>query len=156
VQSGGALVSVNDFALRPARGMVQDEVLTTGTHRFRFCSTAHLPHGWDSGVLFEETTATLLCSDLFFHDGDVEPVTGSDVVGRARKALTDYQTGPFANSVAYTPLTDPVLQQLAALKPRTLAAMHGSTFVGDGEHALRDLAVVLRELFGFPGSGARP
>ena len=114
----GALVSVNDFALRPARGMVQDEVLTTGTHRFRFCSTAHLPHGWDSGVLFEETTATLLCSDLFFHDGDVEPVTGSDVVGRARKALTD--------------------------------------FVGDGEQALRDLAVVLRELLGFPGSGARP
>src|SRR4030095_14246111 len=45
----GAVVSVNDFAIRPARGLVQDEVLATGKYRFRFCSTAHIPHGWDGG-----------------------------------------------------------------------------------------------------------
>ena len=33
---------------------------------------------------------------------------------------------------------------------------YGSSFAGDGERALRDLAVVLREIFGFPGSGALP
>src|SRR5215471_19278284 len=51
----GALVSVNDFAAKPARGLSQDDVLSTGKYRFRFCQTPHLPHGWDAGVLFEET-----------------------------------------------------------------------------------------------------
>ena len=146
----GAVVMVNDFAIRPARGLAQDEVLTTGQYRFRFRSTPHLPHGWDNGVLFEETNRTLLCSDLFFHDGDVEPLTESDVVERTRKVLIDYQMGPLANSVAYTPQTQQILQGLAGLKPRTLALMHGSTFVGDGARALCDLDIVLRELFGEP------
>lgn len=144
----GAIVSVNDFAIRPPRGMLQDEVLTTGQYRFRFCSTGHLPHGWDAGILLEETRKTLLCSDLFFHNGNVEPLTESDIVERSRKALVEYQAGVLANSVPYTPKTDRILQGLAGLKPRTLAVMHGSTFVGDGERALRDLAVVLRETFG--------
>jgi len=56
----GALVSVNDFAIRPAKGMADDELLSTGRYDFRFCSTAHLPHGWDAGVLFEEKSSTLL------------------------------------------------------------------------------------------------
>jgi hypothetical protein len=40
------------------------------------------------------------------------------------------------------------MQRLAELQPRTLAIMHGSTFVGDGEHALRKLNGLLREIFG--------
>lgn len=146
----GALVSVNDFAIRPARGMADDEMLTTGKYRFRFCSTAHLPHGWDSGLLFEETNQTLFCSDLFHHFGDVEPLTGSDVVGRARKALQDMQKTPLANYMPYTPQTDRILQRLAALKPKTLATMHGSSFAGDGERALLDLAVVIKDVLGEP------
>ena len=144
----GALVSVNDFAIRPARGLAQGETLTTGKYRFRFCSTAHMPHGWDAGVLFEETQRTLFCSDLFFHTGDVEPLTEADIVGRARAALADMENGPLAGSTPYTPLTDSILDSLAALKPRTLATMHGSSFVGQGDQALRDLTVVLRDLFG--------
>ncbi len=93
----GALVSVNDFAIRPAKGMADAEVLTTGTHRFRLCRTPHLPHGWDASVLFEETTKTLLCSDLFHQVGDVEPLTRSDVVGRSREALKEYQGGVLAD-----------------------------------------------------------
>jgi flavorubredoxin len=144
----GALVSVNDFAVRPAKGMADDEILKTGKYRFRFCSTAHLPHGWDAGVMFEETNRTLLCSDLFTHYGEVEPLTGSDVVGRARKALLDMQKTPFAYYVPYTPQTERILQKLAALKPKTLAIMHGSSFVGDGERALLDLDVAMKEILG--------
>ncbi len=146
----GAAVTVNDFAIRPARSMQQGEVLETGKYRFRFCSTAHLPHGWDAGVFFEEKHRTLLCSDLFFQDGNVEPITEKDVLGRARKALIDSQAGPLGNSVPYTPMTQKILHGLAELKPRTLAAMHGSTYVGDGAAALRGLAVVLKETFSKP------
>lgn len=143
----GAMVSVNDFAIRPSRGLAQGEVLETGEYRFRFCSTAHLPHGWDAGVLFEETQRTLFCSDLFFHTGDVEPLTEADIVGRARASLIEMENGPLAGSLPYTPLTESILNSLATLKPHTLATMHGSSFTGDGERAFRDMAVVLRELF---------
>lgn len=144
----GAMVSVNDFAVRPARVLAQDELLKTGRHRFRFRQTPHVPHNWEAGVLFEEPTRTLLCSDLFTHDGDVEPMTESDVVGRAKQSLIEGQKGPFANTYPYTPLTDPILHSLADLRPVRLALMHGSVFVGDGERALHDLATVMREVLG--------
>jgi len=144
----GALVNLNDFADRCPRGMASDEVLSTGLYRFRFRATPHLPHGWDAGVLFEETNRTLLCSDLFHQNGNVEAVTESDVVGRSRTALLEYQAGPLMDYQPYTPNTERLLNELAVLKPKTLAAMHGSTFVGDGERALHDLAVMMRETLG--------
>lgn len=144
----GAQVTVNDFAIRPAREMTDGETLATGKLRFRYCATAHLPHGWDAGLLFEETAKTLLCSDLFFHWGAVEPLTESDIAGRSRAALQQMQATLFANSVPYTPLTAKILDRLANLKPATLATMHGSSFRGDGERAIRDLAVALRDTFG--------
>lgn len=146
----GALVNLNDFSSRPPRGLQSNEVLNTGKYRFRFRKTPHLPHGWDAGVLFEETNQTLLCSDLFHQNGDVEPLTESDVVERARNALIEYQAGPLMDYMPYTPKTERLLGELAALKPKTIAAMHGSTFVGDGERALRDLAVAMREVLGGP------
>ena len=142
----GALVSVNDFAVRPAKAMNDGEVLNIGEHRVRFIQTPHVPHCWDAGLMFEETTGTLLCSDLFHQLGDVEPWTESDVIERARKTLVDYQAGPFANYMPYTKNTDIIMQKLAALKPRTIAPMHGSAYMGDGERAIRDVAVVMREV----------
>lgn len=144
----GALVSVNDFSLRQARVLAHDETLATGKHRVRFRQTPHVPHNWEASLLFEEVTRTLLCSDLFAHEGNVEPVTESDVVDRARRALIDGQQGPFANAYPYTPFTDSILQGLADLQPKRLALMHGSTFVGDGERALRDLATAMRDVLG--------
>jgi len=41
----GAMVSVNDFANRPARVLTSDDVLTTGKYRFRFLPIPHVPHG---------------------------------------------------------------------------------------------------------------
>jgi flavorubredoxin len=146
----GARVNLNDFTGRQTRGLPDGGALATGKYRFRFCRTPHLPHGWDAGVLFEETQATLLCSDLFHQMGDVEPLTSGDVVGRARQALKDFQAGILAEYVPYTPLTGQNLKKLAELKPKTLAIMHGSSFTGDCARALDDLDVVLREVYATP------
>ena len=144
----GALVSVNDFAARPARALADGEVLETGRRRFRFLQTPHVPHCWEAGLMFEETEATLLCSDLFTHGGDVAAVTTSDVVGPFTQGLIADQGGPLAGAYPYTPRTGGTLRRLAALRPRTLALMHGSTFVGDGGRALIDLAAAMREVLG--------
>lgn len=144
----GALVSVNDFIGREARALADGEIVSTGNYRFRYCRTAHLPHGWDAGLLFEETQKTLLCSDLFHQTGDVEPLSSSDVVGRSHQAMRDYQAGMLADYAPYTPLTAQHLQKLADLKPKTLAIMHGSSFTGDCAGALDDLNVAFREVFG--------
>ena len=144
----GARVNVNDFIGRESRALADGETFATGKHRFRYCRTPHLPHGWDAGVLYEETQGTLLCSDLFHQSGDVEPITSADVVGRTREALKEYQAGILGEYMPYTPLTAQNLKKLAGLKPKTLAIMHGSSFSGDCARALGDLDVVLREIFG--------
>jgi hypothetical protein len=64
--------------------------------------------------------------------------------------LVAYQGTLLAEVMPYTPKTDHILGQLADLRPRTLAAMHGATFSGDGERALRDLAQVLCVVGGPP------
>jgi len=144
----GAAVSVNDFSMRPARVLAHDEILKIGRYRLRFRRTPHVPHNWEASLLFEEVTRTLLCSDLFTHEGDVEPLTESDVVDRAKSSLLEGQKGPFANAYPYTPFTEPILQGLADLRPARLALMHGSAFVGDGARALLDMAKVMREVLG--------
>ena len=144
----GATVSVNDFAIRPARALADGEVLPTGRRRLRFLATPHVPHGWDAALFFEETERTLLCSDLFFQPGEPQPLTTADLVGPARAAIIAGQSGPLARDMPYTPYTDATLQRLADLKPRTLAVMHGSSFSGDAERALRELARVLAETLG--------
>ena len=144
----GAMVSVNDFAERPARALADGEVLAIGTHRLRFLATPHVPHGWDAGLFFEESDRTLLCSDLFFQPGDPAPVTEADVVGAAAAAIREGAKGPLAHDMPYTPYTRATLQRLAALEPRTLALMHGSSFRGDGRRALLELATVIHAELG--------
>jgi flavorubredoxin len=146
----GAMVMVNDFADRPARALNDDEVLETGLHRLRFLVTPHVPHCWDAGLFFEENDRTLLCSDLFFHPGDTEPLIESDIVGRAMAAISEGLSSPLANDMPYTPYTDSTLRRLAALEPRTLAVMHGSSFRGDGRTAILDLAGVIKEALNRP------
>jgi flavorubredoxin len=145
----GVLVNLDDFSDRPARGLAKDDVIDTGRHRYRYVPTPHLPHGWDAGVLFEETSATLLCSDLFHQLGDVEPVTSADVLGRWDAAVAAYQQHPILmDYVPVTAATRRRLGELADLNPRVLAAMHGSTFVGDGAAALRAAADMLERRLG--------
>ena len=143
-----AMVCVNDFTGRESRALPDGETFTTGKYRFRYVRTPHLPHGWDAGVLFEETQKTLLCSDLFHQLGAVEPITTSDIVGRSREAMKVYEAGILAEYVPYSPLTAKNLKKLADLNPKTLAVMHGSSFTGDCAQALADLDVMLREILG--------
>jgi flavorubredoxin len=143
----GAMINIADFSNRPPRGLKPDEILTTGRRRFRFVPTPHLPHGWDAGVLFEETDRVLLCSDLMHQLGDVEPVTTGDVIGRYRQAFETYQQSPvLMDYMPYTENTKRQLANLAALQPKMLAAMHGSTFVGDAGAALIASGEVIRQV----------
>jgi len=143
----GKLVSVDDFAIRPAFGMTADDILATGKYRYRFHRSPHLPHGWDAGVLFEETRKTLFCSDLFHHFGKCDPVTTSDLIEPARKAMQQMQQGPLADYMPYTSQSEGVLRGLADLKPETLAVMHGSSYIGKSDKLLTDLAGVIKESF---------
>ncbi len=142
----GCLVNLNDFSDRPTKMLNADDRLETGKYKFRFVHTPQLPHGWDAGVLFEETQRTLFCSDLCHQEFDVEPVTSSDIIGRCRQVLSAYQQSPFANYVPYTPQTGRQLESVAQLDPKTLAIMHGSSFTGNGAQVIRDLAGVFKEV----------
>lgn len=146
----GSIVNIGDFADRPPRSLQADETFSTGRFRFRYRPTPHLPHGWDAGVLFEETQRVLFCSDLFTHNGDVEPLTESDILGRTRESLAAFQAGPLMDYMPYTPRTRSLLQGLAGLQPRTLATMHGSSYTGDCARALIDLDGVMKEMLGSP------
>lgn len=142
----GKLVSVDDFALRPARGMGPDDVLSTGRYRFRFHPTPHLPHGWDAGLMFEESQNTLFCSDLLHQFGDVAPLSTDDLTAPALAAMAQMQQSPLAGYMPYTAQSEGLLATLAQLQPRTLATMHGSSYSGDGGRMLNNLAGVMKEV----------
>lgn len=127
-------VSLDDMADRAPRTLADGEVLDIGGMRLRYLDTPHVPHGWEAGVLFEETTGTLLCGDLFTHPGNGHAVTRADVVGPAMAAEDMFGFS------SLTPTTGPTIRRLADQAPKTLALMHGSSFSGDCGQALRDLA----------------
>jgi flavorubredoxin len=139
----GVMISMGGPFDRPSLGMADGHELSTGRHNLVWVSTPHVPHGWDCGVLYDRTSGTLLSGDLFTQGGaDCPPVTESDILGPSelfRKPM-DY----FAHA-AHGGAT---LKKLAALDPKLLACMHGSSYRGDGAALLRELAAVLdRERF---------
>jgi flavorubredoxin len=144
----GALVNLSDFCDRPARAMRTGEVLQTGQRRYRFIHTPHLPHGWDAGVLFEETDRTLLCSDLLHQNGDPVALTDKDILEVHRSSILFLESGPLMDYTPYNHKTKGLLYSLADLQPRTLATMHGSSFFGDCSKVLRDLDEVMKEVWG--------
>jgi flavorubredoxin len=131
----GVLTSLNDFASRPARGFADGEEFSIGGRRLKWLYTPHVPHGWDCGILFDVTTETLLCGDLFTQPGaDMPPVTESEVLtaSEAMRGVLDYY--------AHATGTSAILERLADLRPSTLACQHGSAYRGDGGALLRELA----------------
>ncbi len=130
-----ALVSVDDVADRPARALGDGERLVLGAHALKWLDAAHLPHGWETGYLFEENTRTLLCGDLFTQPGiGKAPVTEDDILepSEAFRRKMDY----FSHSKNAPTL----LERLAMMEPTTLACMHGSVWKGNGATLLRALS----------------
>ena len=144
----GVIVNMHDYAIRPAHAMAGNDVLKTGKYSYRFVKTPHLPHGWDAGVMFEETNKTLLCSDLFHQNGDVIDITDKDILDAHRISMLEYEKGPLMEYTPYTHNTPKLLNMLADLQPKTLATMHGSSFHGDCQKALIDLNLVMKEVWG--------
>lgn len=135
-----AMVSVNDVADRPARALAHLETISLGTHRIRWFDTPHTPHGWDCGLIMDDTTRTFFCGDLFTQGGSGDvPLTESDILGpsEAFRKPMDY--------FAHAPATAAILARLAAEQPTTLACMHGSAWRGDGAALLRALAAAVLE-----------
>jgi flavorubredoxin len=131
-----AMVSVNDYADRPPRALGDGEELSLGSKRVRWLDAPHVPHNWECGYLFEKTTRTLLCGDLFTQPGaDGVPLTESDVLG---PSLAMWKAMPA--SIAVERGARAILEKLAATEPATLATMHGSSYRGDGARLLRALA----------------
>ena len=117
----GCAISLNDLCDRPPRGLDDGEVIDIGGKSVRHIDTPHVPHNWEARVLYEETTGTLFCGDLFTHVGDVPATTDGDIVGPALEAEDLF------HATALTPATGETLRRLAELNPCTLALMHGSS-----------------------------
>ena len=127
-------VSLNDLADRPPRLLADGEVIDLGGKSVRYIDTPHTPHGWEAGLLMEETTGTLLCGDLFTQIGLAEALTEGDIVGPAAAAEDLFGFSSLHPEMGAT------IRRLAPLAPKTLALMHGPAFAGDCTAALEALA----------------
>jgi flavorubredoxin len=131
----GCMVSLNDMADRAPRVLEDGETIDLGAgKKVRYIDTPHTPHGWDAGVVYEESTGTLLCGDLFTQLGDGSALTQGDIVGPAIAAEDLFKYSSLSPGMGTT------IRSLAGTSPRTLALMHGPSFSGDGAAALRALA----------------
>ncbi len=132
------MVSVDDVANREAHGLADMETLSLGKHTVQWLDTPHLPHGWECGYLFEQTTRTLLCGDLFTQAGaEHVAITEDDILGPSEqmRAAMDYYS--------HASNTAELIAKLAATEPTTLACMHGASFRGNGSELLGKLAAAL-------------
>ncbi|MDQ2959778.1 MAG: MBL fold metallo-hydrolase, partial [Candidatus Dormibacteraeota bacterium] len=80
----GCMVSVNDMCDRPPRPLADGDVLELGgaalQRRVLEVATPHVPHNWESHVLFERETGTLFCGDLCTQLGDGAALTDKDIL----------------------------------------------------------------------------
>lgn len=141
------MVSLNDLADRPPRMLRDGERIDLGGKSVVWLDTPHVPHSWESGLMYEETTRTLLCGDLFAHVGDGPAVTGQSIVEPAIGAEEMFK------ATALTPMTGPTIRKLAQLGPKRLAVMHGSCFEGDCADALLKLAAYYESALGTVSPG---
>jgi flavorubredoxin len=127
-------VSLNDMADRPPRALAGGEVLDLGGKRVRWIDTPHVPHAWESGLMFEETTATLFTGDLFTHAGNGPALVQDSIVPPAIRTEEAFR------STSLAPMIGGTIRRLASLAPARLAVMHGSCFEGDCVRELNELA----------------
>jgi flavorubredoxin len=150
----GCMLSLNDLCDRPPLGLADGEVLALGAagqkHRVLGIPTPHVPHNWESHVLFEQHTGTLFCGDLLTQLGDGPAVTDADVIEAAITAEEVF------GQTSRGPAIPATYRRLANLEPQTLAIMHGSSYNGDCAALLRTMAEVYEERFGCDAPQAHP
>lgn len=131
----GCMVSLADLADREPRPLDDGEGLDIGGHELHWIDTPHVPHAWEAGLLYDETTQTLFCGDLFTRTGAFPATSDDDLIGPAIAAEDLFH----ASSLA--PASSATVRALAELGATTLAPMHGPVFGGDCAAALDALAV---------------
>jgi len=119
------MVSLNDLCDRPPVVFDNAGSYELGGHAMQWFDTPHVPHGWEAGVLYDATTKTLFCGDLF---------TQSDIVEPAKVAEDMF------HAWALAPDSAACLRTLAELDIDRLALMHGPVFGGDCKAALLSLS----------------
>lgn len=129
----GCMVSVGDLADRPPKPLADGQALDIGGHELQWLSTPHVPHSWEAGLLYDTTTRTLLCGDLFSLWGRFPASTDDDIAARA---IADDDS----SWMSLAPSGPATLRRLASLAIDTLAPMHGPAYTGDCRHALLALA----------------
>ncbi|MBL8549204.1 MAG: hypothetical protein JNJ73_04420 [Hyphomonadaceae bacterium] len=129
----GVMVSLNDMAARAPRILADNETIDLGGKCVRYLDTPHTPHGWEAGVIFEETTGTLFCGDLFTQFGAGPAMTDGDIVG---PAIAGEDAAHFSS---LHPAMGATIRKLSNLAPRTIALMHGPAFSGDCASTIRAL-----------------
>ena len=142
------MVSLNDLADRPPRAMENNEVLDIGGKRIRYIDTPHVPHAWESGLIFEEVTKTLFTGDLFTQLGEGPALTKDSIVSAAIAAEDGF------HAMALTPTTASTIRSLKDYRPARLAVMHGSCFEGDCDSELEALAAYTDQAFRNAGSNS--
>jgi flavorubredoxin len=130
----GCIISGNDLAIRPPRPLEDGEVLDLGGKPVRYLATPQVPHCWDAGVMFEETTQTLFCGDLLTQIGKSPALATAELIAPAMAAEDQF------SATALTPQTAPTMRRLATLHPQPLALMHGPVYHGECELALQQRA----------------
>jgi flavorubredoxin len=149
----GCMVSLNDMCDRPPRPLADGEVLELGEgptgRRLVEIATPHVPHNWEAHMLYEPHTGTLLSGDVCTQFGDGPAVTDADVTDGAIAAEDLFQATALSAAVPAT------FRRLADFNPKTIAAMHGSSYNGDCSALLRSMADVYEQRYGCI-SGAVP
>ena len=128
------MLSLNDLCDRPPDPMKDGDTHDLGGHEMHWHDTPHVPHGWDAGVLYDATTKTLFCGDLFTQTGNYAASSSDDIVGPAVAGEDLFHAWSLAPDSANR------VRQLAELDVTTLALMHGPAFTGDCRDALLGLA----------------
>ena len=133
-----AMVSIRDLVDVEPIGMADGQPLDTGRHKLVWQSAPHLPHGWECGYLFDQSSRTLFCGDLFTQPGTCEvALVHEDIVESSEvfRRQMDY--------FSHTQHAPALIEKLARLNPALLACMHGSALSGDGSLQLRKLGKAL-------------
>ncbi len=131
----GCMVSLSDLADRAPQALGDGETLDIGGHLVQWFDTPHVPHAWEAGVLYDVTTKTLFCGDLFTWNGPYAAATNDDIVGPAVQAEDE-----MPGSMSLHPSSGATCRRLAQLEIETLAPMHAPAYTGDCGAALVDLA----------------